>query len=103
MEEFQRNGNYVEAENCRINVEQLKKDYQARKLYELNMKHKQENTDLAHTHHQEMENFNKFWDKKMEQFHGDGQRLERDMAERHQHELRTTREDLEKQLPLKLK
>ena len=103
MEESQRNGNYVEAENCRATVEQLKKDFEARKLYELNMKHKQENNDLARTHEQEMEHFNKFWDKKMEEFHADGQRLERDMAERHMNELKTTREELDRTLPLKLK
>ena len=84
MEEAQKNGNYVEAENCRTTVEQLKKDFETRKLYELNVKHKQENNDLASTHQDEMDHFNKFWDKKMEEFHGDGQRLERDMAERHQ-------------------
>lgn len=80
MEDSQHNGNYVEAQNCRVMVEQLKKDFQARKLYELNAKHKHENSDLSHTHNEEMEHFNKFWDKKMEEFYGDGQRLERDMA-----------------------
>lgn len=67
MEDHQRNGNYVEAETCRVNVEQLKKDYESRKLYELQQKHKQQNTDLARTHDQQLDHFNKFWDKKMEE------------------------------------
>lgn len=54
MEDCQRTGNYVEAENCRVSVEQLKKDFETRKLYELNMKHKHENTELSNTHQQEM-------------------------------------------------
>lgn len=40
MENYQKNGNYVDAETCRITVEQLKKDFEARKLYELEQKHK---------------------------------------------------------------
>lgn len=58
---------------------------------------------MARTHEQELEHFNKFWDKKMEEHHAEGQRLEKEMSDRHQEELRTTREELEKQLPLKLK
>jgi hypothetical protein len=50
MEEHQRNGNYVDAETCRVTVEQLKKDFESRKLYELDQKHKQESGDLARTH-----------------------------------------------------
>lgn len=50
-----------------------------------------------------MQNFNKFWDKKMDDYYVDGQRLEKEMAERHMAELKNTRDDLERQLPLKLK
>jgi hypothetical protein len=40
MEEFQQCSNYIEAEKCRLAIEQLKKDYESRKLYELEYKHR---------------------------------------------------------------
>ncbi len=33
MQEHQRNGNYVEAENYRLTSEQLRKDLEARRVY----------------------------------------------------------------------
>lgn len=39
----------------------------------------------------------------MDEFHADGQRLERDMADRHQRELKESKEELDRQLPIKLK
>lgn len=83
MEDHQRNGNYVDAESCRLTVEQLKKDFEARKLYQLEQKHKQECSDLARTHEQELEHFNKFWDKKMEDHKNDGDKAVADLKLRH--------------------
>lgn len=50
MEEKQTQGSYVEAETCRKRVEELKKDYEARRLYELKQKQKKEARDLEDTH-----------------------------------------------------
>ena len=77
MNDYQTNAKYVEAEECRLHVEQLKKDHVARLQYELEERHRQEDSQLARTHQQELDNFNKFWDKKMEDYHADGQRLEK--------------------------
>ena len=35
------NGNYADAEACRLKIEQLHKDHEARSLYEMNLRHKQ--------------------------------------------------------------
>ena len=80
----QEKGNYVDAETCRLNVEQLKKDFEIQRLYELEQNQKREREDLARTHQQELDNFNKFWDKKLEDFYADGQRMEGEMSQRHQ-------------------
>lgn len=50
MEEFQQNSNYVQAEKSRVAIEQLKKDFEARKLYELEQKHRREINELEKTH-----------------------------------------------------
>ena len=103
MQEHQNNAKYVEAEQCRVNIEKLKTNYVARLQYQLEESHRNEDAELEKTHQQEMQNFNKFWDKKMDDYYVDGQRLEKEMAERHMAELKNTRDDLERQLPLKLK
>ena len=41
MHEHQRNGNYVEAENHRLTSEQLKRDLEARRIYEMEQRHNQ--------------------------------------------------------------
>lgn len=50
MQEHQKNGNYVEAETQRLNSEQLKKDLEARRIYEMEQKHGQETNDLKRAH-----------------------------------------------------
>jgi hypothetical protein len=46
MHEHQKNANYVEAENSRLAGEQLKKDLEARRVYEMEVRHAQEQSDL---------------------------------------------------------
>ena len=41
MMEHQKNGNYVEAENLRVTSEQLKKDLETRRVYEMETRHAQ--------------------------------------------------------------
>ena len=103
MTDHQNSGKYVEAEECRLLIEKLKKDHVARLQYELEQRQNNEDQEIAKTHEQELDNFNKFWDKKLEDYHADGQRMEKTMAERHMTELAQTREDLDRQLPIKLK
>lgn len=50
MHEHQKNGNYVEAENHRLASEQLKRDLEARRIYEMEQRHAQENSDLNRAH-----------------------------------------------------
>ena len=50
MLECQKNGLYVEAENHRVLSEQLKKDLQARRIYQMQEKHNQQHNDLKRAH-----------------------------------------------------
>ena len=52
MEEKQLNGEYIHAEHCRLRAEQLKRDYEVRRLYELKEKQRREKKELADTHHE---------------------------------------------------
>ena len=42
MLELQDKGDYVEAEECRQRVERLKQQYEKRRLYEMDLRHKEE-------------------------------------------------------------
>ena len=46
MTEHTRNSNYMEAENCRVSVDQLKRDYDARLFYELHQKQIKEKEEI---------------------------------------------------------
>ena len=60
----QKNGNYADAEKCRIKIEQLQKDHETRSLYELNIRHKNEMKGLLENNNQELVSMNDFWNKK---------------------------------------
>ena len=66
MMENQKGGQYVEAENLRVMSEQLKRDLEARRVYEMEQRHNQENNDLIRSHQEELKTFNDFWDKKIQ-------------------------------------
>ncbi len=103
MMENQKGGQYVEAENLRVMSEQLKRDLEARRVYEMEQRHNQENNDLIRSHQEELKTFNDFWDKKIQQYSQEGERLIRDMQAKHQLELDNLKNDMEKQLPYKVK
>lgn len=46
MNDHQKKGNYIDAENCRLLSEQLKKDLENRRLHEMEQRQKKENSDL---------------------------------------------------------
>lgn len=57
MGERQRNGDYIEAEGCRAKIEQLKKDYELKRLSELKRKQRKETRKLESEQKEEMEQF----------------------------------------------
>ncbi len=47
MYEHQKTGDYIEAEKLRLMSEQLKKDLETRRVYEMEQRHNQENNDVV--------------------------------------------------------
>ena len=58
MSERRRNGEYIEAEGCRTKIEQLKKDFEQKRLLELKRKQKKETKKLENEQQEEIEAFN---------------------------------------------
>ena len=69
----------------------------------MELRHNQEKSDLDRAHQDELKTFNDFWDKKIGQYNQEGEKLTRDMQAKHQNELDSLRNELEKQLPYKVK
>lgn len=69
----------------------------------MEQRHNQENHDLSSTQQDELKTFNDFWDKKINEYGLEGDKLIADMEGRHQVEFESLRGDMEKQLPYKVK
>lgn len=69
----------------------------------MEQRHNQENHDLSSTHQDELKTFNDFWDKKINEYGLEGDKLIADMEGRHQIEFESLKGDMEKQLPYKVK
>ena len=103
MMEHQKNGNYIEAENLRVTAEQLKKDLETRRVYEMEMRQNQEHGDLTRQQEEEMRTFNAFWDKKMNDYESEGNKMANDLEGKHQQDLENLRNQMEKDLPYRVK
>jgi hypothetical protein len=60
----EKNGNYADAEQNRLKIEQLKKDLESRTLYEMEQRQKREKQDLDKTNNNEITAFNDLMDQK---------------------------------------
>ena len=75
MTEDKKNGNYAEAESCRLAIEELKKDYEVRKKLDLDQKQKIEREDVEKNHEEEVRVFNEGWEKKMNDYEINGSKM----------------------------
>ena len=70
----EKNGNYVDAEHNRLKLEQLKKDLEARTLYEMDLRQKRELNDLAKSHDHELATFHDFWNNRTDEVLKEGEK-----------------------------
>lgn len=94
MFEHQKNGRYAEAEELRVNSEQLRRDLEARRVYEMEQQHAHERAQLARARDDELKNSSNFWEKKMADYSSEGERQVKDMEERHRQDADNTRANL---------
>ena len=68
----EKNGCYDDAQKCRLKIQQLKKDHEARSVYEMEQRHKREMNDLLKSNASEMASFNDLFDKRTDQIIQEG-------------------------------
>lgn len=52
MAQNEKNGNYIEAEKNRLSSEELKRDLELRRVYEMEVRHKDENNEIDKAHNE---------------------------------------------------
>lgn len=82
----QRNGDYIEAQACRTKIQQLKKDYELRRLSELKRKQKKEAKKLDNEYKQEMSEFDESYAKREDEIRGEFSKLMGEMQQKHEEE-----------------
>lgn len=91
----QREGKYVEAEMAKNRIEELKAQETQKKREGLMLKHQNERLEIEEAHLQEYDNFNKAWDKKMQEFQEHSMELVRQLEDKHIKEIEDNRAVLE--------
>lgn len=66
-------------------------------------RHSREVQDLIRAQNEETKNFNSFWEKRLYEYDGEGAKLIKDIEAKHSNELESTKNQLERQLPYKVK
>ena len=74
---------FVEAEQARLKIEELKKEINEGRKSELSQKHQEEQTLINKSYEQELEEFKTFWEQKLEEYKYYGDLLQKEMEEKH--------------------
>eukprot|EP01017_Pseudomicrothorax_dubius_P018650 TRINITY_DN2059_c0_g1_i1.p1 TRINITY_DN2059_c0_g1~~TRINITY_DN2059_c0_g1_i1.p1 ORF type:complete len:293 (-),score=108.02 TRINITY_DN2059_c0_g1_i1:139-1017(-) len=99
MRECERSGKYIEAQTALTKIEELKTEASNRRREEMRARHLNEKLEIEEAHLSEFNQFNEFWDKKMQQFSEEAAQAEQEMTARHQEELAKFEEELNNSLP----
>lgn len=84
-------------------IKELKEKEDQEKKTQIKQKHAGEKMQLEEAHLNEFNQFNEFWDHKMEEFTEQAKAIEQQMIEKHHGELARFVEELDKVIPLKPK
>ncbi|EGR33479.1 hypothetical protein IMG5_051570, partial [Ichthyophthirius multifiliis] len=99
----EKQGKYIEAEQARNKVKQLKLDLEKRRKEEIKNKHINEKLGIEKAHLEEFNQFNAFWDQKMNEFNEEASKIEQELIQRQQQEYIQVQEELQKVVPYKPK
>lgn len=84
-------------------VKELKEKDDFSRKNQIKSKHISEKMQLEDAHLNEFNQFNEFWDRKMQEFEEQAQIIEQQLLEKHQNELQRFAEELDKVIPVKPK
>eukprot|EP01017_Pseudomicrothorax_dubius_P038211 TRINITY_DN5696_c0_g1_i3.p1 TRINITY_DN5696_c0_g1~~TRINITY_DN5696_c0_g1_i3.p1 ORF type:complete len:257 (-),score=97.21 TRINITY_DN5696_c0_g1_i3:129-899(-) len=103
MKQCELSGKYVEAQTALMKIEELKNEASKRRKEQMRARHLNEKLEIEEAHLAEFNQFNDFWDKKMQEFNEEAAKAEHEMTSRHQEELAKFEEELNNSLATKPK
>ncbi|CAD8095175.1 unnamed protein product [Paramecium primaurelia] len=95
----ERAGKYLEADCAKQRLKELKIKYESKTKLDIRDRHEQEKYELTKSHQEEMQNFNAFWDEKIQEFEQDAQKLKNELQQKQEDEMQQFLQDLEGSIP----
>ena len=99
----EKNGDYVKAEECRLKFEKNKNDRERKTIHDMQVEHKKQQDQLTSSYNDEVTKFNEYWDNKLAEFDKNSENMVKELSAKHQMDQQKTRDELDKQLSLKVK
>lgn len=96
-------GNYDQAEELKIKVEELTKKLKLKKRKDLEIHHFNELDNLEVTYKRELDNFNNYWDQQFHDLEEKSEKLEKELIEKHKQDMDSMLNNLENKLPKTIK
>ncbi|CAD8110728.1 unnamed protein product [Paramecium sonneborni] len=99
----EKSAEYMQADAAQKRIVELKKQLISRRRKEMQQAHYQQEQEIERAHLEEFNQFNQFWDEKMQKFNDEASAVESDLLNRQQNEFNKVSEELERTIPLKPK
>ncbi|CAD8099940.1 unnamed protein product [Paramecium primaurelia] len=99
----EKQGKYMEAEDARKRINELRKQLITKKKKELIINWQNQKDQAEKAHMEEYNQFNQFWDNKMVNFNEEAKQVEIELQNRQQNEYKQLQEELERTTPYKPK
>ncbi|KRX04140.1 hypothetical protein PPERSA_08355 [Pseudocohnilembus persalinus] len=96
-------GKYLEAESAMKRIEELKVELERQQNQEIKQRHVAEKMRIEKAHLEEFNEFNEFWDKKMQEFDEEAIKIKDDLIERQEDEYYKIEQELQKTISLRPK
>ncbi|CAD8105761.1 unnamed protein product [Paramecium sonneborni] len=99
----EKSAEYMQADAAQKRIVELRKLLVSRRRKEMQQAHYQQEQEIERAHLDEFNQFNQFWDEKMQKFNDEASAVESDLLNRQQNEFNKVSEELERTIPIKPK
>ncbi|CAD8201619.1 unnamed protein product [Paramecium octaurelia] len=99
----EKSAEYMQADAAQKRIVELKKQLVQRRRKEMQQAHYQQEQEIERAHLEEFNQFNRFWDEKMQKFNDEASAVEQELLNKQQNEFNKVSEELERTIPSKPK
>ncbi|CAD8091950.1 unnamed protein product [Paramecium primaurelia] len=95
----EKSAEYMQADAAQKRIVELKKQLVQRRRKEMQQAHNQQEQEIERAHLEEYNQFNQFWDEKMQKFNDEASAVESELLNKQQNEFNKVSEELERTIP----